>query len=207
MIYGKMNKFIAMKDHFLKFVLSPAGIAMFEHGVVTVLMMLNYIILLRYFGLDVIGLWLILSAVINYSYVGDIWSKGLLSFMGEARGSGKAEDAATFASTAIVTGAIGFLILMSITGVVIYFCTDFFMTSDQLQTVKNNIFLMVAAFWLIASSNGYHQAFIGFGLPWLSAVQRIGGTLIFLIGIIVLPLNYDLEVVIQWFSLSKVLAW
>ena len=80
-----MNKFIAMKDHFLKFVLSPAGIAMFEHGVVTVLMMLNYIILLRYFGLDVIGLWLILSAVINYSYVGDIWSKGLLSFMGEAR--------------------------------------------------------------------------------------------------------------------------
>ena len=193
----KVNKFIAMKDNFLKFALSPAGIAMFEHGLVTVLMMLNYIILLRYFGLDVIGLWLILSAVINYSYVGDIWSKGLLSFMGEARGSGKAEDAATFASTAIVTGAIGFLILMSITGAVIYFCADFFMTSDQLQTVENNVFLMVAAFWLMASSNGYHQAFIGFGLPWLSAIQRVGGTLIFLISIIVLPLNYNLEAILK----------
>ena len=69
----KMNKFIAMKDHFLKIALSPAGIAMFEHGVVADDAELHHPI--TYFGLDVVGLWLILSAVINYSYVGDIWSK------------------------------------------------------------------------------------------------------------------------------------
>lgn len=193
----KMDKFVSKKENFLKFALSPAGIAMFEHGAVTVLMMLNYSILLRQFGLEIIGLWLILSAVINYSYVGDIWSKGLLSFMGEARGNGKTEDAATFASTAIVTGAIGFFIIMSITGAIIYFCADFFTTNEQYKSIGENIFLMVAAFWLIASSNGYHQAFIGFGMPWLSAIQRIGGTLIFLIGIVVIPINYDLKTILM----------
>ncbi|XDZ65780.1 lipopolysaccharide biosynthesis protein [Alphaproteobacteria bacterium LSUCC0684] len=167
--------------------ISPAGVSMTEHIVSTLLMMVAYMVLFRRFGLDMAGLWVLLMAMLNYAHVGDIWSKGLLSFMGEERGRGRPDAAASYASTAIMTGAAGYFILMAATGMVLFHASPYLFGEDQEGIIRANLHLLVMANWLIASSGNFRQAFIGFGLPVFSAIQRISGSLIFLIGTAVYP--------------------
>ena len=174
----------AMLTALKRVIFAPAGIAMIEHGLVTLVMMGAYAMLIQRFGLDVVGLWVLLTALINYAHVGDIWSKGLLSFMGEERGQDRPDDAAAYASTAIITGAIGYFLLMATTGGGLYLSASYFAEPQHQATIHQHLPSLVVAYWLIASASGFQQAFIGFGLPWLSAIQRVGGSLIFLIGII-----------------------
>jgi len=163
-----------------KLIFSPAGISIFEHAAVTVLMMITFAILIRKYGLDIVGLWVLMTAFINFAYVGDVWSRGLLSFMGEGRGANTPKVAASFASTNIITGAIGYFILISICGIGLYILVPHIFEDEYQDLVTATIPLMVFAYWLLASAGNFLQAFIGFGRPLFSCLQRVGGALLFL---------------------------
>jgi len=172
---------------------SPAGVSIAEHAAVTAVMMLAYMILIRRFGLEAIGIWVLLTSLMNYANVGDIWSKGLITFMGEERGHNRPEAAASYASTAIITGIPGYLFLMTATGAVIFFLSPFLFAEDQQESVRSNLHLLALAFWLKTSSDTFLQAFIGFGLPVLSAIQRVAGAVVLLIGAAFYPAGEDIE--------------
>lgn len=180
---------------FRKLAISPAGVSIAEHAVVTVLMMLAYMILIRRFGLDTIGIWVLLTTLMNYANVGDIWSRGLITFMGEERGQNRPGAAASYASTAIITGIPGYLLLMSATGAALFFLSPSLFAEDQQETVRSSLHLLVLAFWLKASSDNFLQAFIGFGLPVLSAIQRITGALVLLAGVVFYPSGRGIEAI------------
>lgn len=166
-----------------KLFISPAGVTILEHASITVLMMAAYAILIRRYGLEVTGIWVLMTALVNFAHVGDVWSKGLLSFMGEARGANAPQNAASYASTAIITGALGYFILIALCGGVLYVLSPYVFPAHYLDGVTATLPLLVFAYWLIASAGNFLQAFIGFGRPLIAAIQRVGGAVIFLIGI------------------------
>lgn len=180
-----------------KLLLSPAGVTILEHASITLLMMAAYAILIRRYGLEVTGIWVLMTALVNFAHVGDIWSKGLLSFIGEARGANASEDAASYASTAIITGALGYFILMAICGGLLYVLAPYVFPAHYQDSVTDTLPLLVLAYWLIASAGNFLQAFIGFGRPLIAAIQRVGGAVIFLIGIAVYTTDDGLASIFQ----------
>ena len=169
-----------------RFVISPGGLSMIEHVAFMLLSMITFAVLLRRFGLETVGLWTLTTALLNYSRIGDVWSKGLLSFIGEERGRRAYSDAASYASTTMTTGAVGYLLLMSIGGAAVYTFSPYLVPPEHVETVQNNLPLMVAAYWLIACSGNFSVAFVGFGVIWMRTLQKIGGSLLLLLGLLAL---------------------
>ncbi|WP_055687189.1 hypothetical protein [Loktanella sp. 5RATIMAR09] len=157
-----------------------------EHVAYLLISMVTFASLLSRFGLEIVGLWVLVTALLNYAQIGDLWSKGLLSFIGQERGRGAPSDAAEYASTTIVTGAMGYLLAMSIGGAALYIFAPQLLPPHHVELVRHNIPLMVATYWLINSAGNFRLAFVGFGLVWVSAIQRIGGSLLFLLGVLAL---------------------
>ena len=129
-----------------KLLLSPAGVTILEHASITLLMMAAYAILIRRYGLEVTGVWILMTALVNFAHVGDVWSKGLLSFMGEARGANTPQNAASYASTAIITGALGYFILIALCGGVLYVLAPFVFPAHYVDDVTANLPLLVLAY-------------------------------------------------------------
>ncbi|MFX4296133.1 lipopolysaccharide biosynthesis protein [Pseudosulfitobacter pseudonitzschiae] len=159
---------------------------MIDHVAYMLISMITLAILLRRFGLETVGLWTLLAALLNYGRIGDVWSKGLLSFIGEARGRNMQSDAAGYASTTVTTGAAGYLLLMSIGGAAVYSFAPHIVPPEHVELVRQNLPVMVTAYWLIAFAGNFGLAFVGFGFIWISAVQRIGGALLFFMGALAL---------------------
>ena len=166
-----------------RLILSPAGVTILEHASITLLMMAAYAILISRYGLEVTGVWILMTALVNFAHVGDVWSKGLLSFMGEARGAKSPQDAASYASTVIITSALGYFILIALCGGALYIIAPYAFPARYQDGIITTLPLLVLAYWLIASAGNFIQAFIGFGLPLIAAIQRVGGAVVFLIGI------------------------
>lgn len=175
-----------------RFVRSPAGVSMTEHGLMVIVLMGTLAVLTRRMGLETVGLWALLGALINYARIGDVWSTGLLSYIGEARGEGRKHDAASFASTAIVTGAVGYMLLMAMGGMLIWMLAQQIVPEDQILTVRSNTPLLVGAYWLLATAGNYQLVLVGFGYPTLRAVQNIGGAAAFLIASLLIPRDMGL---------------
>lgn len=169
-----------------KFVISPGGLSLTEHTAFTLLSMITFAVLLRRFGLEIVGLWTLTTALLNYCQIGDIWSKGLMSFIGEERGRNALSDAASYASTTITTGAVGYLLVMSIGGGAVYFAAPYLLATEHVELVRQNLPLMVTAYWLIACSESFSLAFVGFGFIWMRTLQKIGGSLLFLLAALAL---------------------
>jgi len=169
-----------------RFVWSPAGLSMIEHGAFILVSMVTLAVLLRRFGLETVGLWTLVTALVNYGRIGDVWSKGLLSFIGEERGRNALSEAASYASTTIATGAAGYLLVMFIGGAAVYSVAPYIVPTEHVELVRQNLPLMVAAYWLIACSDNFSLAFVGFGFIWMRTLQKIGGSLLFLLGALTL---------------------
>lgn len=173
------------------------------------LSMVTFAILLRRFGLETVGLWTLTTALLNYGRIGDVWSKGLLSFIGEERGRRAFSDAASYASTTMTTGAVGYLLLMSIGGAAVYISAPYLIPAEHVELVRKNLPLMVAAYWLIACSDNFSLAFVGFGFIWLRTLQKIGGSLLLLLGALTLDPSRGLTgiLTIQLFQGAAMLAF
>lgn len=183
---------VTMSQLIGRFVMSPGGVSMTDDVVTMLLAMGAFAVLIRRVGLDTVGLWALISALLNYSRIADLWSTGLLSFVGEARGRGNIREAAGFASTALTTGAIGYLLLIGTGGTLIYALAPHIVPEPQVATVRADMLLMVVSYWLIACAGNYFLAFVGFGHPVLRAVQNAGGALVFFLGCLVLPGDFGL---------------
>lgn len=171
--------------------------------------MVTYAILLRRFGLETVGLWTLVTALLNYGRIGDVWSKGLLSFLGEERGRNMPSEAASYASTTVITGAAGYLLLMSVGGMAVYSFAPHLVPPEHVGLVRQNLPLMVAAYWLIACSGNFSLAFVGFGFIWMHALQRIGGSLLLLLGVSALDPSQGLSgiLTIQFLQGAAILAF
>lgn len=175
-----LSQFFA--DKVRAYIGSHGAITIIDHIAYTCLSMLTLAILLQRFGLETVGLWTLLSALLNYGRIGDVWSKGLLSFIGEERGRNALSGAASYASTTVTTGAVGYLVLMTCGAVLLYGFAPQLVPPEHVDPARQTLPLMAAAYWLIACSGNISMAFVGFGVPWLKALQRIGGASLFLVG-------------------------
>jgi O-antigen/teichoic acid export membrane protein len=160
---------------------SPSGIVVIETCLLALLMFGTYSVLVRVTDMQTIGLWVLINALLGLARIADFWSAGLLSFVGEARGKGDEAGAITFVSTAVVTGALGYLLLVAVAGPLIYALAGKLAGETHAVTVREILPLMLATFWSMALGGVYQLGFLGFGRPLLKAIQTVGGAILFFI--------------------------
>ena len=156
-------------------------------------MLATFSVLVRVAGSDVTGLWILLNSLLGFARVADFWSKGLSSFVGEARGQNDPAGAAKFVSTAVISGAAGYLLIVLVALPVLYLLSDQLAGPERGEVVRHLLPLMGCSFWLLATGSVYQLGFLGFGQPFLKAVQTVGGAVIFLIGAILLAPSKGIE--------------
>ena len=68
------------------FICSPSGVVVVETLLLACLMFGTFSVLVRVTDLETVGLWVLVNALLSFSRAADFWSRGLSSFVGEARG-------------------------------------------------------------------------------------------------------------------------
>ena len=71
---------------------SPSGIVIIETVLLALLMFGTFSVLVRVCDMHTIGLWVLVNSLLGFARVADFWSKGLSSFIGEARGQGDDDE-------------------------------------------------------------------------------------------------------------------
>lgn len=159
---------------------SASGIVVLETVVLACLMFGTFSVLVRVTDLATIGLWVLVNSLLGFSRAADFWSRGLASFVGEARGQDRRDEAVAFVSTAVLSGFVGYAVLGVVGGVAIFAFAGSLVPPEQAPVVREIVPLMGLTFWLLAVAGTYFGAFLAFGRPILKAFHTIGGALVFL---------------------------
>lgn len=175
-----------------EFFRSPSAIVMLETILVAGLMFGTFSVLVRVTNMETVGLWVLINALLGFSRAIDFWSRGLASFVGEARGNGKTADAASFVTTAVMSGVGGYAVLAVLGAGVIWLFAEPLSGEHHAALVREIVPLMALTFWLLAIAGTYGGAFIAYGKPLLKASQTVGGAIIFFILAILLAPGYGL---------------
>lgn len=152
----------------------------------------TFSLLVRTTEMEAFGLWVLVNALLSYSRAADFWSNGLTSFVGEARGRGKTDDAAGFVATAVLSGVVGYALLAVLGGTVIHVFAQPLASASHIELVREIVPLMALTFWLLAVAAVYQAGFLGFGRPALKATQTIGGAVLFFVLALWLAPRYGL---------------
>ncbi|MEH6792128.1 hypothetical protein [Parasphingorhabdus sp.] len=171
---------------------SRTSIVVLEMIIISFLAFLNFAVVVRITSLETVGLWLLLSSILGISRAADIWSRGLSSYVAEARIKENDREAVSYVTTAAITGAAGYFIVVCVALPSLYFVTPMLVDEQYHTTVRFILPLMAIAFWLTSMSAVYQLGFLGFMAPGYKAVQTILGSLTFLILTIVLTPEYGI---------------
>ncbi len=171
---------------------SPSGIVVLETILVACLMFATFSVLVRVTDMETVGLWVLVNAVLGFSRAADFWSRGLASFVGEARGKGQLDVAAGFVSTAVLSGVAGYAVMAACGAGVIWFLAESLAGEANAMLVRDIVPLMAFTFWILAIAGTYGGAFLAFGKPFLKASQTVGGAAVFLILAAILAPRYGI---------------
>lgn len=169
-----------------------SSIAIIETAMTSLLSFVTYAAILRFTSLETVGLWVLLSSLLGISRAADIWSRGISSYVSQERVEHDDQAAATYVTTAALSGAVGYFLIILIAMPVLYFSAPFLVEPEQQQIIRDIIPYMGIAFWLMSMGIVYQLGFLGFGLPIYKAAQCISGALLFLILIILIVPQYGL---------------
>jgi O-antigen/teichoic acid export membrane protein len=160
---------------------SPYFIVILETILQTVFTFATFSILVRLTDVKVIGLWILINSLLGFSRMADFWSTGLVSFVAQALGQGRRASAFQLVSTAVITSAIGYLLLVIVVAPIIYVFAASIPGVENPETVRQILPLMTITFWFLSMANTYQVGFLGFGRPGLKVLQTVGGAASFLI--------------------------
>jgi O-antigen/teichoic acid export membrane protein len=161
-----------------------------EVVLMTLLTLGSFSILVRLTDVKTIGLWVLLNSLLSFSRMADFWSVGLVTFVAEEVGRGEHKSAARLVSTAMVTGAAGFFLIISIAGPILYLIAGSIPGITDADQVRRMLPLMCVTFWLTSVAITYHVGFLGFNRPAYKLIQNVGGSLVFFVLSISLAPHY-----------------
>ncbi|QXP94875.1 lipopolysaccharide biosynthesis protein [Methylococcus capsulatus] len=162
-------------------IFSPSGIVIIEAILLAFINLATYSILLRVCDMQTIGLWALVNSLLGFSRAADFWSRGLSSFVADALGRGDERAAASFVSTAALSGAVGNLALAGLGTTTVYLLSESIAGTGHAAVLRDVLPIMAATFWLTSLVGIYQLAFFGFGRPGLKVIQSIGGAILFLL--------------------------
>jgi len=163
-----------------------AAISIGEAVALGSLLLVNFAVLVRVFDPATIGLWLLMNALLSFSRVADFWSRGLSSFVGEARGCGKVEEACNFVHTAVFSSGIGYLVVCLAAVPLLSLFSEAIVGPSSAGEMREILPLIALGFWLMSVAGVYHAGFLGFERPLYKVVQTVGGALVFLALVVIL---------------------
>lgn len=172
---------------------SASGIVVLETLALAGLMFGTFSVLARVTDLATVGLWVLVNSLLGFSRAADFWSRGLASFVGEARGHDRRGEAVAFVRTAVLTGVVGYAVLGIVGGVAIFAFAGLLVEPEQAKLVREIVPLVSLTFWLLAVAGTYFGAFLAFGRPMLKAIHTVGGALVFLMLSVLLAPAYGLH--------------
>ena len=126
------------------------------------------------------GFWVLVNALLGLSRAADFWSRGLSSFIGEARGKGETNNAAGFVTTAVSSGVLGYALLATLGTGAVHVFAELLVGAERAETAREIVPLMGLVFWTLSIAGIYQAGFLAFGRPELKAVQTTGGAALFL---------------------------
>lgn len=171
---------------------SPSGIVIIETLLLACLMFSTFSVLVRVTDMQTVGLWVLINSLLGFSRAADFWSRGLSSFVGEARGRGEYNSAAAFVTTAVASGIVGYALLATIGAMVIWLFAAKLAGDAHAALVRQIVPLMAVTFWLMSVGGIYQGGFLAFGRPGLKVLQTVGGALIFLLLAVVMAPRFGL---------------
>lgn len=171
---------------------SSSGVVVLETILAACLQFGTFSVLVRVTSMETVGLWVLVNAILGFSRAADFWSRGLGSFVGEARGKGEDEEAASFVSTAVWSGVIGYGVLALLGAAVLYFFAAQIAGEAFAEPVREISPFIAVTFWLLAIAGTYSGAFLAFGKPSLKAAQTVCGGALFLIFVVLLAPRFGL---------------
>lgn len=171
---------------------SRTGIVLSETFINALLAFLTYAVIVRITDLATVGLWALISSVMAFARSVDIWSRGVSAFVAQARVSEGDAPAATYVSTAAAAGAAGYAVVTSLAAPLLWWGLGLAVDQSAERLLVEILPLMLVSFWLNSVGAIYQLGFLGFERPELKAMQTIGGSLIFLVGTLLLAPKYGL---------------
>jgi O-antigen/teichoic acid export membrane protein len=180
--YGKREVIAVLQSKYAIVVAEAILLAFFTFG--------TFSVLVRLTDIKTIGLWVLLNSLLSFSRMADFWSTGLVSFVAQSVAEGQRQKAANLVSTAIITGAAGYLLLVAIVGPVIYIFAGAIPGVEDKEQVRLILPLMCLTFWLLSVAATYQIGFLGFDRPGYKVIQTVGGAAMFLLlSVILVPHN------------------
>lgn len=172
---------------------SRTSIVLSENVINALFALLTYAVIVRITDLATVGLWAMVSSVMGLARSVDVWSRGVSAFVAEARVTDGDGAAATYVSTAAISGAAGYALVTLAAAPLLLGGLGLALDAGAERALADILPLMLAGFWLTSMSGIYQLGFLGFERPGFKAVQTIGGSVIFLVGTVVLAPHYGLS--------------
>jgi len=161
---------------------SRTSIVVGETLATSLLGFLTFALIVRATDLDTVGLWVLINSLLGFSRAADVWSRGVSSFVAQARAEESDAAAVGYVTTAALSAAVGYLLTALIAGGVFSLILPWLVQPHEEAIVRQMLPLMLITFWLMSMATVYQLGFLGFSRPLYKAVQTIGGNLIFLAG-------------------------
>lgn len=171
---------------------SRTGIVLSETFINALLAFVAYAVIVRITDLATVGLWALVSSVMAFARSVDVWSRGVSAFVAQARVKDGDGAAATYVSTAALAGAVGYAIVTLLAAPLLWWGLALVVDHEAERLLTDILPLMLISFWLNSVGGVYQLGFLGFERPALKAVQTIGGSVIFLVGTLLLAPTYGL---------------
>ena len=172
--------------------LSRTSIVVVEMVIVSLVTFLNFAVIVRLTSLEIVGLWVLMSSILGMSRAADIWSRGVSGYVAQARGEQGDSAAVSYVTTAAISGAAGYIMVICVALPALYFATPLLVDNQYHGLIRNMLPLMAIGFWLMSMSTIYQLGFLGFMAPIYKAIQTISGSVIFLGLTILLAPEYGL---------------
>lgn len=172
--------------------LSRTSIVVVEMVIVSLVTFLNFAVIVRLTSLEIVGLWVLMSSILGISRAADIWSRGVSGYVAQARGEQGDSVAVSYVTTAAISGAAGYIMVICIALPALYFATPLLVDKQYHGLIRNMLPLMAIGFWLMSMSTIYQLGFLGFMAPIYKAIQTISGSVVFLALTILLAPKYGL---------------
>lgn len=171
---------------------SRTGIVFSETFINALLAFVTYAVIVRITDLGTVGLWALVTSLMAFARSVDVWSRGVSAFVAQARIRGGDGTAATYVSTAALAGAAGYAVVTLLVAPMLWGGLALIVDHEAERLLTGILPLMLISFWLNSVGGVYQLGFLGFERPALKAVQTIGGSVIFLVGTLLLAPTYGL---------------
>jgi len=171
---------------------SPSAIVVGETACVAFLQFAIYAALIRIAEAEAVGLWVLINSILGFSRAADFWSRGLSSFVAQARGLGEPERASAYAATATAAATAGYLVMALLGYGAIHLFADRLVGPEQVEVVRQILPLMTLTFWMMSVGGTLSLAFLGFERIAVKASLTVGGALVFFLLVLIMVPRFGL---------------